>query len=186
MLPRFLTGYTKIKTIDRDNELVKNRDIFEESTFMSKDRDSKLKIGPVWDFDLSSGNSSENPESKSNQPNGFAYPTRRLCDRLFSDPYFVNSYIKRWNELRVSVLSNENLENIIDSMAMELSQSQERNFEKWQILGKHVWPNPAPYAATYEEEMNNLKNWVLERAEWISLNIENIEDSLDYPPNSLQ
>ncbi len=96
---------------------------------------------------------------------------------LFEDEYFVDSYIARWKELRKNVLSNENLECIIDEMVSELSEVQKRNFEKWQILGKYVWPNPEPYAKTYLEEISNLKEWLIKRTKWID---ENINTLLNY------
>ncbi len=40
------------------NELLKNVDAFAFSTFMSKERGEKLRLGPVWDFDLSMEKSS--------------------------------------------------------------------------------------------------------------------------------
>jgi spore coat protein CotH len=173
-------GYLKYIDIDSFidfiiiNELFKNKDIFEESTFISKERNGKLKLGPVWDFNLSTGNSSPESDAGSNQPERFVYPARRWCNRLFLDPYFVNKYINRWHELRENVLSDENIENIIDSLVYDLSESQARNFNRWQILGKGVWPNPEPYSKTHDEEINKLKNWFFARTEWIENNIDSL------------
>ena len=38
------------------NELSNNVDGFRLSTYLHKDRDEKLMIGPIWDFNLSFGN----------------------------------------------------------------------------------------------------------------------------------
>ena len=38
------------------NELSNNVDGYRLSTFLTKNRDEKLKIGPIWDFNLSFGN----------------------------------------------------------------------------------------------------------------------------------
>jgi spore coat protein CotH len=35
------------------NELCSNSDVYQSSTFFHKDRDGKLRAGPVWDFNLS-------------------------------------------------------------------------------------------------------------------------------------
>jgi len=85
-----------------------------------------------------------------------------------------NKYINRWHELRENVLSDENIENIIDSLVYDLSESQARNFNRWQILGKGVWPNPEPYSKTHDEEINKLKNWFFARTEWIENNIDSL------------
>ena len=55
-------GYAKYIDVDAFidhfiiNELFKNTDGFRNSTYMYKDRNEKLKMGPVWDFNLSMGN----------------------------------------------------------------------------------------------------------------------------------
>jgi len=38
------------------NEFATNPDGYRLSTFMSKDRQGKLKMGPIWDFNLGFGN----------------------------------------------------------------------------------------------------------------------------------
>jgi len=70
------------------------------------------------------------------------------------------------------VLSDRNINKIIDSYAKELSEAQIRNFDKWIILGKCVWPNPKPYPETYEEEIKRLKHWLNYRCKWIDENID--------------
>ena len=50
-------------------------------------------------------------------------------------------------------------------------EAQERNFTTWPILGVYVWPNPWPYATTYEGEVNTLKAWVHNRLAWLDSNM---------------
>ena len=155
------------------NELFKNMDIFYYSTFLYKERSEKLKIGPVWDFNLSSGNTHEKNMTY-NGPTGWEYTDRLWAEQLFQDDYFTRKYIERWKELRQNILSNENINEIIDDNEKLLSDAQARNFEKWDILGKYVWPNARPYAGTYEEEIEKLKNWFFERTKWIDENIDSL------------
>ena len=99
---------------------------------------------------------------------------KRWVVQLFQDDYFTEKYIERWKELRKDILSSENINIVIDSNARLLSDAQARNFDKWDILGKYVWPNARPYAATYEEEIEKLKNWFFERTRWIDKNIDSL------------
>lgn len=69
--------------------------------------DGKLHIGPIWDADLG---------SYTGLP---SFELMRRKDRLwygqmFEDPNFVLRYTERWQELRRTVLSDENMSNTID------------------------------------------------------------------------
>jgi len=170
------SGYSRYIDVDSFidyiiiNELFKNRDIFQESTFLHKERNEKIKIGPVWDFNLSSGNRSEKPTT--NGPTQWRYINILWTERLFQDEDFAEKYISRWKELRKDVLSDANIDYIIDDYASLLADAQARNFEKWEILGKYIWPNSEPYAESYEEEIDKLKLWFHQRTEWIDKNID--------------
>lgn len=61
----------------------------------------------------------------------------------------------------------------IDSMATYLDEAQERNFNKWNILGSYVWPNN--YVGTiYQEEIDYLKTWTTNRLNWLDSNLNGI------------
>ena len=47
------------------------------------------------------------------------------------------------------------------------------NNEKWNTLGQYVWPNPV-YYETYEEEIQHLKSWYLNRMEWLDSAFKNL------------
>jgi hypothetical protein len=173
-------GYRKYIDVDSlvdyiiINELFKNVEAFSASTILYKERYEKLKMGPVWDFNLSTGNTTDMPASSVNEPVNWVHTEGIWRERLFEDEYFVKKYIERWGELRKDVLSDENILDIIESNVDLISEAQIRNFNRWDILGKYVWPNPKPYAVTYEEEIEKLKNWLIARAEWIDSNIDSL------------
>ena len=143
------------------NVLCKNVDGLRLSTFLYKDRDDKLEMGPVWDFDLSM----DSPDSRDNNPqtmrgSGDAtdYFNMHWWQRLFEDPAFRRQYNDRWSELRRGPLSNKNIETFLDSMANELRESQVRNFERW--------PRSFPHGS-WEGEIEHLKRWLTVRANWL-------------------
>jgi hypothetical protein len=150
------------------SEVTKNVDAFRFSTFYQKDRGGLLKMGPVWDWNLSFGNADG---KQGYMPQHWLWP--QLNDqeyswfrRLFEDPDFGQRYVDRWQELRKNVFSTSNVMVRIDSIVALLNESQERNFRRWEILGRDVSPNYF-VGDTYQEEVHWMKTWTSNRLEWI-------------------
>ena len=74
--------------------------------------------------------------------------------------------------MRSTILSEENIFGIIDSITNYLGPAVDRNFTKWPILGTYVWPNFIVFS-TYEEEINYLKTWTADRILWIDSQVLN-------------
>jgi hypothetical protein len=74
--------------------------------------------------------------------------------------------IDRWAELRRTHFEPETLFHRIDEYARELDEAQERNFQRWQIMGQPVNPNWY-VGSSFAEEVNWMKNWIQERVAWI-------------------
>lgn len=149
-------------------EVTKNVDAFRFSTFYYKDRGGRLNMGPAWDWNLSFGNA----DGKQGwMPDHWLWP--QLDDtqyswfrRLFEDPDFAQRYVDRWAQLRTNVFAASNILARIDELARLLNESQERNFAKWEIMGRHVTPN-YHVADSFPEEIEWMKNWITNRLTWI-------------------
>jgi hypothetical protein len=50
-----------------------------------------------------------------------------------------------------------------------LNESQQRNFLKWPVLGRYVWPNLF-VGQTFRSEVEWLKNWITLRTGWLDTN----------------
>jgi len=153
-------------------ELTKNIDGFRLSTYMSKDRNGKINMGPVWDYNLSLGNANY---LQGWIPTGWYYPLIGGGDypwwrRLFEDPVFGLRYADRWFELRENLLSTDQLLQDIDDTASLLDEAADRNFDRWHILGSYVWPNWF-IAGTYNEEINWMSGWLEQRLDWMDSQI---------------
>ena len=167
-------GYAKYIDVDSfiDHhilvELCKNIDGFRLSTYMHKDREGKLHMGPAWDYNLSLGNADYH---RGWDPIGWyssglgdgAYPYWR---RLFQDPAFKLRYGDRWFALRRDLFATERMLGIIEEYASLLDEPAQRNFDRWHILGRDIWPNWF-VADTFREEIGWLKEWVLRRLSWM-------------------
>jgi len=159
-------------------ELFKNQDAFLSSTFAHKGSGDKLAFGPVWDFDIALGNSNF---GRSAHLGGWLLTPRAArpwASRLYDDPGFLAALEARWRGLRRAGLVGRLLGQI-ERDAARLHAAQARNFERWPILGRYIWPNPVDPATrhvrrTYRAEVTYLKSWLQRRAAWIDANIATI------------
>ena len=182
-------GYQKYIDIDsfvdflKLFEISKNIDAYRISTFMHKDKNQKLKMGPIWDFNLGFGNVNY---CDAEITSGWSYKFNDVCggdnwkvpfwwNRLFEDPAFVSKLKNRWSDLRTNILSDQNLQDRIDEITNFLIEhnAPRRNFDKWTIIGKYVWPNNY-IGNNYGEEISYLKNWLEKRVKWMDEEINSL------------
>lgn len=162
------------------NELSNNVDAYRLSTYFTKDKNGKLNMGPIWDFNYALGNVNYCGADKTDV---WAYTFNERCGnhdqqvpfwwyRFMEDPNFVNKLKNRWQNLRNDEFTEANLHKMIDDHAILLKDTgaAERNFETWDILGAYVYPN-AFIGNTYNEEVEFLKEWVSNRLTWLDSEI---------------
>jgi len=161
-------------------ELSKNTDGFRLSTYLHKDRDSKdprIHMGPVWDYDLAFGNADYldafNTSGWNYTVPADGWGTPFWWSRFMNDPYFVNTLNCYWHSLRQDILSDESLMALVDSTADALGDAVDRNFDQWPIHGSYVWPNVF-VGNSYNEDVNFMKNWILDRAAWMDANVPGV------------
>nr|WP_298791319.1 CotH kinase family protein [uncultured Allomuricauda sp.] len=165
------------------NELSNNVDGYRLSTFMHKDKNEKLKMGPIWDFNLAFGNADY---CGGGSPNVWAYKFNDRCpddiwlvpfwwDRLLEDPAFVAQLQERWSSLRGGQLSNAAIMDHIDAYLLQLNESGSvvQNFDTWPVLGTYIWPNNF-VGSSYEEEIGYLTNWIENRLSWLDTEISQL------------
>ena len=180
-------GYAKY--IDPDSfidahlitELLKEIDGYRLSTFFYKDRGGKINSGPLWDFNISMGNVDYYPDPfhtsfshfKPWEPQGWYYELLSQniylygwYTRLFRDTQFRARYIERWWQLRRGQFSNDSLKKRINLNAFILTEAQDRNFKRWNVLNRYVWPNHY-IAPTYTHEITWITEWTTARTRWI-------------------
>lgn len=152
------------------NEFSRNNDAdFWSSTFLFKDKDSLLKMGPIWDFDLAFGNTTFN---NNNVNTGWYMATQGTWfSQLLQDPYFKNLTINRWKQVRSSL---DSLNIMVDAMSAQLQESQKQNFLVWPILNTVIGgAEPVAYGS-YDAEIANLKSWITGRLAWMDANINTL------------
>jgi hypothetical protein len=190
-------GYAKYIDVDSFvdffimNEITKNVDGYRLSSFFHKQKDSqggKLFAGPIWDFNLGFGNANY---CTSGAPTGFVFSQfNSVCpndtwlipfwwERLLLDGKFGNKVAERWSSLRQNKFSTSAIHAYIDSVALVLNQeSQQRNFQTWQVMGTYVWPN-FYVGPSFQAEVAWLKGWVSDRTAWLDANLPQLVTSIE-------
>ena len=157
-------------------ELAKNIDAYWASSYYHKKKDSnggKIFAGPVWDFNIAFGNVNY---CEAELICGWMYNYDPCASipfwwfRMMEDQQFRDVLQSRWNELKQSSLSMENINNFIDEQAEILKPALDRNFNKWPVFNQYTWPN-ALVTNTYQGELNYLKLWISNRHAWMDDNM---------------
>lgn len=147
-------------------ELSGNGDAGISSTFFYKDKDGKIKAGPIWDNDTGFGNFSLRGETLTNDPTLWIvgkhnynivesnteseeYPT--IYNLLFARKDFKAAVDKRWDSLK-NVYDVKKIHNTIDSLANRLKASGVMNSIRWTGIG-----TTKTYLATAELSKSYIK-----------------------------
>ena len=191
-----VTGYAA--WLDRDswidhhiiNVFTFNVDALRLSGYFFKDRERKLEMGPVWDFDRGLGCSgwgdtrSYNPRVWRVQAGGdqgtdmFGDPNLsgiRWWQKLFRDPDFWQRWIDRWQELRRGPYSTTNLNTLVDALANPIREAQGREYYRWaDTRPRNGTVSANGYSAffpgSYQGEVNFQKQWLTDRATFLDTN----------------
>ena len=168
-------------------ELFMNKDAFWCSIFFYKapGPDGKLYAGPVWDFDQGAGSVNDifggglnevTPYTDFSYVNSEYYKTSGtpwIADvnswyrRLLRRPEFVELLQARLVELGptiMEVLETADPDNPNGYYAI-YGDSMERNFKRWNIMGKFVWPssNAINAITSVPGQMDYMREWLIER-----------------------
>lgn len=182
------SGYARFIDVDSFvdymifQEYFKNRDAFHSSTFLYKDRDDVLRMGPMWDLNIAMGYFSfqglDGVEDWILNKEGGPIERSPWARRLLQDPAFRQRFIDRWTELRNGIFNTVNMNARIDDIVAELETAQARQFLRWKSLGFTLFPDirylmfAGPHPDSYQGEIEYLKTWLEERAEWMEANID--------------
>ena len=160
-------------------ELFCNIDCHSFSFYFYKEKGGKLYAGPIWDFDLSAGNNNygigNEQESRPdqdiiNEGELWAASKNKWYKSLLECDEFVTLVKEKLVEYKplfwqVIDLTETDSKNQTSYYSM-YSQAMERNFERWDIMGKYVWPNPEVLVSTNNTlklQLSYLNSWLHSR-----------------------
>lgn len=133
------------------NVLALSSDALRLSAYFFKDRDRKIEMGPLWDFDRALGTSADGDWRAWNPRNWMANPTGNIdggdfgtdffnpagvfqnpwYSRLVQDPNFWQKWIDRYQTLRATEFSTNALFGIVDSLTNKLGAVSIREIARW-------------------------------------------------------
>jgi hypothetical protein len=145
------------------NELFKNADGATSSFYLHKKRNGKLFFGPIWDFDLSMGNS-----GYVDTTDGWHIRNASWFDRLFQDPAFKAKVTARWNSLKADG-TLEYIFQYAEARAIWLDKQQQKNYLLWSVTDFASWIEHGTHGGTgsYDAEVIEMIRWQRERYEWM-------------------
>jgi len=160
------------------NEFASNADGYQFSTFFHKDRNGKLRAGPIWDFNLTFGNDLFNFGFDRSKTYLWQFEYENMGTKfwtdLFYDPVFKCYLTKRWQELIApgNPMNSYGISQLIDAtktLIMEAATRQE-------LLSGTT--------GQFEDQMSALKSFIFERISWISgqLSDTSLCDNVPTPP----
>jgi hypothetical protein len=148
------------------SELSSNADAYQFSTYFHKDRNGKLRAGPVWDNDLTFGNdlfqwgfdrSKTDVWQLSNGNNDGS----QFWKDLFEQTRFRCYLSKRWYELTQpgQPFNISSTQSLIDQTAALISEAVIRDNTLWSNTG------------ILQNQITNIRIWLDRRITWINANI---------------
>lgn len=151
------------------HELTYNLDsCFRRSCYLVKEKGGKLKMGPLWDFDLAFGSFyryEAGDWATIGEDGGYVGVT--WMNYLKEDAAFMERFTQRWNEVKEKLL-NKAL-TAVDEMGTRVAPSAKMNFEVWDTLGKSVPSQPSSHKKydTYEKMVGRLRSFIQTRYQWL-------------------
>ncbi|MBP6623798.1 MAG: CotH kinase family protein [Chitinophagaceae bacterium] len=160
-------------------EVSKNNEAYRKNTFFFKDKSTKMRPGPLWNFELAWKNTSD---CNSAVDTGWCYNYGGVCgtssklptfwwNKLSTDAQFMEDLKCRYSQFRKpgGALDTATLFHAMDSINnyLNLTGAVNRNFTQYPIWGVPLVNEPLPMAATYVEEIDNMKKFIKTRLAWL-------------------
>ena len=141
-------------------EYSSNVDVYQLSTFFHKDRQGKLRAGPIWDYNLAYGYDAFGDRSRYDVwqfDNGDNVGPGFWKD-LFETDLFRCHLARRWDELTQpgQPLNHEVVSNRIDELDAWISEGVGRDNQRWHKMTNH------------DDAIVEMKDWLQLRTDWLS------------------
>lgn len=137
-------------------ELMGQPEINWKSVYMSKSKDGKLEMGPIWDFDWAAMGPSTGKHRNEyrDQTEGFRSLDNWFAALYAGSPEFREALAKRWKEI------SPQLRAVMDQVEEESTQ-----FERAAMRDRLHWHWYRP-GGGYKSSLDNVLRWCRTRADW--------------------
>jgi hypothetical protein len=156
------------------SEWADSPDAYRSSTYIQVLSDGRLRMGPLWDYDLAFGNS---PLSASDGSGGWRFEASEAGNipwtkappwwsALIRRNEFRRALSLRWESLRRGIFSDRLVDSLVEELAAGIEPALKREHGRWKAIGKTI-PWTMPPKASYGEELLGLKGWLRNRSRWM-------------------
>ncbi|KAF0237930.1 MAG: secreted protein with CotH lamin and Por secretion system C-terminal sorting [Prolixibacteraceae bacterium] len=150
------------------SELASNADSYQYSTYFHKDRNGKLRAGPIWDYDLTYGNDLFHWGLDRSHTNVWQFDNwdntgSKFWKDLYNNPTFKCYLTKRWKELTATngPLNYFAVAEKMEQLSKLTSEAMVRENIRWGTI-----PNQSG-------EIIKMKEWIQTRINWINTRLTN-------------
>lgn len=140
------------------------------NVYLTKDdrSDSKLYMGPVWDFEWSIG-IGWYEGARPRPANYYVWDSNAFYyDRLLQDPAFKAKVREMWNNLNIV----EDILKYIDDTKKLIGKSQELNFRRWNIMNIRVSVGGIPMGS-FDKEVECDRQFLINHINWLNDEVSN-------------
>lgn len=160
------------------NELGSNADAYQFSTYFHKDKNAKLRAGPIWDSNLTYGYDLVHWGLNRSFPDVWQFNNGdnigpQFWRSLFNNSTFRCYLAKRWNTLTQpgQPLNQQNLNTLIDETAARLTEASVREHTRWDNQIYIPLYNEQGLNSTLTGQVNVIKNFITQRISWMTNNL---------------
>lgn len=151
------------------NEYLKTFD-FDMSSVFYYYKDGKFYAGPAWDYDLSTGNISDqllnSRAVNTRDPDGILQKNKNIYKYLGNKDWFIDGVIDLY-EAHYDYLINISADGgQLDTWSAQYAEIFERNATVWKV-SKWLYNYQRKPLATYQDNLDYLKNWMNDRNTWL-------------------
>ncbi|MGD0754081.1 MAG: CotH kinase family protein [Bacteroidales bacterium] len=158
------------------SELSSNADSYQYSTYFHKDRNGKLRAGPIWDNDLTFGNDLFFWGFNRSHTDVWQFSDgdnegSEFWNDLFNSKEFRCCLYKRWMELTQpgAPLNYSSISNFIDQTVAWISEAAERDRTIWSTVDVQYNTDPTD---DYSTDIAKIKSFIQTRIPWITKYIQ--------------
>jgi len=149
------------------NEFASNPDAYQYSTYFHKDRNGKLRAGPIWDMDLSYGNDLFMWGLDRSKTDLWYFQDEYWNNgsRFWYDLFYNNTFrcylSKRWNEVIQpgQPMYRDSIYAFLDKTVVLISEAMARDYTRWDKLGSH------------SQRISDIKTFIGARMDWMTANL---------------
>jgi hypothetical protein len=147
---------------------------------LDSNRTTKIQAGPLWDFDLSAGVTTNGFPRHYQTYQDPIIPRHEFYGRLWQDDVFKAKYKKVWLKYKSDFQA---MSGLIDNIKSQVSGSVTKSpGNAWANNQMMSFGTSYLTAQQFDTEVNNLKTWWTNRLNWVDGQLASIDTSKDIKP----